>query len=386
MPGKKKTKPELRVVFDTSVLFTQVAYDLVKSEVRQLIEANSKHPDLSIRWYLPSIVIDERRYQMQCKARELLPYITKLEKLLGHNLNITDDILASRVDDAIEKQLGELEISKLNIDITKVDWENLMHRSVNRHPPFEHSDKEKGFRDALIAETFLQLVKQSPVTPNICRLAIVTGDGLLKEYITSSTPDTKNVRILSAINELESLINTLVSEVTEEFVAVFKKKADDFFFVQENKATLYYKKALRDKIKASYGDQLKEVPSEGLFRENGTFWIADPVFVKKERQRIFWITPVYVEFKLFKYERQETTTERFAIPPSPLQQFAEQNVVRKSGRGLPEPLKAVPERVDVVTGQSQFEIYWSTNITQGKKLTFPRIDKIQFVGTKWEKE
>jgi len=64
MPRKKKAKPELKVVFDTSVLFSQVAYDLVRSEVRQLIEDNSQHVDLSIRWYLPDIVVAELRYQM----------------------------------------------------------------------------------------------------------------------------------------------------------------------------------------------------------------------------------------------------------------------------------------------------------------------------------
>ena len=68
MPRKKKSKPELRVVFDTSVLYSQVASDLVRSEVRELIEHNSGHADLKKDWYLPNIVIDERRYQMQQKA------------------------------------------------------------------------------------------------------------------------------------------------------------------------------------------------------------------------------------------------------------------------------------------------------------------------------
>ena len=121
MAKKKKSKPKLLVVFDTSVLFDRVAYNLMQSEVRQLIEMNSRHPDLSIKWCFPGIVIDERRYQMQNKAFELLPSIEKLEKLLGHNLNITKDILVNRVDAAIDKQLDELNISTLNIDTVKVD-------------------------------------------------------------------------------------------------------------------------------------------------------------------------------------------------------------------------------------------------------------------------
>lgn len=387
MPSKKKPIPELRVVFDTSVLFTQVVYDFVRSEVRQLIEGNSKHPDLSICWYLPNIVVEERRHQMQRKASELLPSIAKLEKLLGHNLNITNNILANRVNEAIEKQLGELGISILDIDTTIVDWKDLIHRSVYRYPPFGPGEQEKGFRDALIAETFLQLVKRSPATPTICRLAIVASDGPLKEYVTSSTKDTKNVRVLSTISELESLINTLVSEVTEEFVAELKEKASKLFFEKENKASLYYKETISEKIKESYGEKLKEVPKEGLLRENGTWWIYDPVFVKKERQRIFWITPIFVDIKLFKYEyvERETAITSGLLPlPPALRQFEQTNVPR--ALGLPSLLGNLPKRIDVATGQSMFEVHWSTNITQAKKLTSPLIHKLQFVGTKWEEE
>jgi len=76
MAKSKRAKPELKVVFETSALWTKVAYELLSSEVRKLIELNSQHSDLSIKWYLPSVVVDERRYQMQCAALELLPSVT----------------------------------------------------------------------------------------------------------------------------------------------------------------------------------------------------------------------------------------------------------------------------------------------------------------------
>ena len=101
--GKKK-KPALKllVVFDTNILYTQVASDLVRVEVRKLIKENSSHSDISIKWFLPSVVIDERKYQMQKKAFELLPSLQKIEKLIGHQLNITEEILIQRIDEVLE--------------------------------------------------------------------------------------------------------------------------------------------------------------------------------------------------------------------------------------------------------------------------------------------
>jgi hypothetical protein len=39
-----------------------------------------------------------------------------------------------------------------------------------RKPPLKDGETEKGFRDRIIVETFLQLVDDSPKTPTICRI------------------------------------------------------------------------------------------------------------------------------------------------------------------------------------------------------------------------
>lgn len=387
MSRKKETKPELKVVFDTSVLFTQVASDLVRSEVRSLIEANSHHVDLNIQWCLPSMVVDERRYQMQRKAFDLLPSIIKLEKLLGHNLNITEAILTHRVDEAIASQLKELGIKELNIDINTVDWNALIKQAAFRRPPFDPGEKEKGFRDALIAETFLQLLQNSPATPAICRLAIVTDDELLAKHIKETAIEAKNVRVLSNISELESLINTLVSEVTEEFVAELSNKASKYFFEEDNNTCLYYKEKISEKINESHREKLKAVPTDGLIRENGTWWIGNPVFIKKERQRLSWITPIHIDAKLSRYELIDTASSNLGIQRPALD--VEKRHMYQGLSGLSAGLSGLPalppmRKVDVGSGKTIFEIHWSVNITSAKKLSAPQIDKIVFVATKWD--
>jgi len=355
---------------------------LVRGEVKEIIEANSQHPDLSICWYIPGTVIDERRYQMRKKAFELFPSIEKLEKLLGHKLNITKEILIHRVDEAIENQLHELGISPLHLDISEIDWEALINRAIYRHPPFDPGGKEKGFRDSLIAEAFLQLVQKSPVTPTTCRLAIITNDGLLADYVRESAGNSKNIRVLSNISELESLINTLVSQVTEDFVAEVSKKASKYFFEKEDKSTLYYKENVKPKVRELYKEELDRVPREGLTRENGTWWISDPVFVKKEVRRIFWVTPIKVDAELFEYETPQVVATSGASSSWP---FIDLDVGK--GSLLSTVLSSPPRtRKKVDTGQSEFGIHWSANYTQRKKFTSPRIDEIEFVSTKWDKE
>ena len=196
MTPRRKTKRELKVLFDTSILFTQVAYDLTRHDVRQLIEKHSSHPDLALSWYLPRVVVDERQYQMQQQALALLPNLEKLERLLGHKLNVTPDILATRVEAAINDQIENMSISVLDLDTNAVDWPTVITRAVRREPPFEAGDTETGFRDCLIAQTFFQLVRNSPTTPGRCRLAVVTSDKRLAEYVHEGTNEAKNVRVL----------------------------------------------------------------------------------------------------------------------------------------------------------------------------------------------
>jgi hypothetical protein len=391
MAKKKRAKPKLMVVFDTNVLYTKVAYELLRREVKELIESNSQHPDLNIKWYLPSVVVDERRYQMQGAAFKLLPSVTELERLLSHNLNITEDILKIRVNDAIEKQLSELGILTLDIDTSQVDWKSKINRAVYRLSPFEPGDKEKGFRDSLIADTFLQLVSQSPTTPSICRLAFVSNDGSLSEYVNSTTNEAKNVRILSAVSELESLINTLVSEATEEFIADIKERITNYFFETENKTGLFFEEKINDKIRESYSEKFNWVPDIRFERENGPWRIEKPIFVKKERQRTFWMTPISIDATLYKYDYPPIPTPSssdITLGASSARAFLSQQSIDDliSGKSSSFTLPSKPKmiRVNVDNGKIRFEIHWSVNITQRKNFTHPRIEEIKFVALQWD--
>ena len=70
MPKKTaKTIRELRVIFDTNPLYTQVPNELVNAETRSLIQANSAQADLSVAWHIPEVVILARQHQMVEQAQ-----------------------------------------------------------------------------------------------------------------------------------------------------------------------------------------------------------------------------------------------------------------------------------------------------------------------------
>lgn len=367
---------KLCVVFDTNVLYTQVASDLVRGNLKSLIHENSSHTDLDIEWHLPEVVIGERKYQMIKKATELLPAMQKMEKLLGHAFGLGEDTLALHVQNAIDASIKDCNFKITSVNTNDVNWEQLISRSVNREPPFEAGEKEKGFRDSIIAHSYLQLHKISPATPNICRLVLVSGDERLREYVSELTATSKNVRILTSLDELESLINTLVSSIPEELAADLAEKASKLFFEKENEKTFYYKQSIRDVIKEKYGDELDKSSIAGLAKGGKTWWISSPVFIKKEKSKIYWTSAVEPEFELFHMENDPMASSQIgglgeALSGQPRNALA--------GRGLMGSLLSSKKVVDH-EGRDIFEVLWSASLSQAGNLTKPKLEKITYLG------
>jgi hypothetical protein len=360
-------------MFDTNVLFTQVAADLVRHSIKSHITENSTHTDLDVVWHLPKIVVSERRYQMISKAKELLPSMQKMERLLGHGFGIGDDTLSLHVDRAIDECVRQLNIQVSDIDVSAIDWMDLINRSVNRLPPFEQSEKEKGFRDSIIAHSFMNLVRLSPATPNICRLALVTEDQRLRDYVAELTSGSKNVRILSSLDELESLINTLVSSIPEEFAAELTEKAAKIFFDKDDQNTFYYKQNIRDRIREKYSKELETSPIEGLQKKSRTWWISDPVFIKKVKSRIYWTSSIQPEFEVFHYENADPEGASDVI--GALSSWSD----KEFKKGLFTQLTNKKRVVDF-TARDVFDVHWSTNLSSAKNLTAPKLEDIEYVG------
>jgi len=381
-----KKKLHLKVIFDTNVIFNGSSSDLLTNEIIELIDKYSTPVDIKISWHTPKVVLDERRFQMRKKGDELLPSLGKIEKLLGHNLGITKDIIEARIDEAITKSVTKYKLEIEETPHDKIDWEEIIKCASFRLPPFEDSNKEKGFRDALILETVMQLIATSPKSVSICRIIFITNDKLLSDAFNSKTEGRTNVRLLNSIEELESLINTLDSQIKEELINVISEKAHVLFFLKGDENTLYYKEKIWGAILEKYPKEISELPPNTDKRENNQVWISKPGFIKKEKQKFFWKTAITVDVKamITKYAYNPV------FPSSGLSGLAGgiSSIFNPSSTSLyginrdrAEPVQSSQEVVS--TGKSKFEVIWSVILTQSKTLKTPKIESINFIETTW---
>ena len=394
----QRRKRVLKIVLDTNQLFTGSASDLLQLALRQVIEASRTHRDIEIEWHVPEVVRSEREYQMTDAAIELLPTITKLERLLGHNLGINTDILASRVRDAIERQVTELGLKILPPNMKDIDWQCIVRDAIFRKPPFEKGKTEKGFRDRLIAESFLQLVRSSPRTPSVCRVALVTNDGLLATTVEAETKTLGNVRIVKSLEDLQGLINTLVSSATEEFVAAVRQPAMELFFKEGSKDGLYYTEKVPEAIIGKFAASLAEKPANADLRENGTWYIGPTSFVEKHGQKITWKNTIRVEATAYKLEQRGQVFVATGILDLPISHFlspSPSNLVightpafpplwPGSGSSYQTLLGAPsPEKIQIAKGHSAFHVTWTVTITSNRKLINGKVVDVEFAETTW---
>lgn len=378
MASKKSTKKVLKIVLDTNALYTKMASDLVSLETKGLINDNKNHLDLIIEWFMPLTVIEERAFQMRKAASELLPNLTKIEKILGHNLGINETTLDARIDGIIQDNINSLGISHLKMDIGRIDWGVLIEAAHRRHPPFDRQN-EKGFRDSLIVESFLQLVEDSPKSPSKCRLILVTNDELMSKAVNLRLSGSSNARVLNSLEELQGLINTLVSQVDETVINKLQDKATPFFFkAGEGQQGLYFSQKIAEVAQDKFISEFSGLPDGADYREVAGILIAKPRFIKKVGQRVHWASRVIFKAKAFANDPVEPQFSSLqlgglSVGQSPPSLF---------GGGLPALLRAGKPRQTHI-GATNIDVEWSVTVDSKSKLSRATIDNLTYVGTDW---
>jgi hypothetical protein len=369
--------------------------------------AESKCPDLDILWYLPEVVRHERQYQMQTEALKLRGPIAKIEKLLGHNLALTDKTLLDHVKTKIDEKEKELGLQEIKLNHASIDWASLIQAALYRRPPFQAGEKEKGFRDALVAESFSQLLAESPKTTKSCRVVLITSDGLLAEAVKGRIAGCANANVLASVEGLRGLINTLVSNVSEDFIEQLEPKAAKFFFVSgESKDTLYFTEKVGERIRETFKGNLAKNPEGTTFRTNKTWYINPPTFSRKEGRRVYWTSRVEVELEAgISTKGNELELSQLPSPTSASYTLASLSGAGKSGASTYSPMSSSsgafyggetdvstnwwanairlsPPEKTVVTqkGRDIYEVLWSTEVTTRRVLKKGQVHDIKHIG------
>jgi len=359
---------QIKIFTDTNIIHTNQAHLLISNTLYKYILEHKNIESVELKWCLPSMVLEERRHQMLVASNAITPKLAELEKLLGHSLGINEEIMQDRVNSKILKIIKTLGIEICHLDTKAVDWEKIIEKSAKRKPPFEiSSEKEKGFRDAVIANTFFQEIDISPKTRRSCMLVFISGDKRLKEYIKESTLNTDNVRVLDTLDDLKSLLNAISSEVTEEFLANILPKAKETFYNFDKKDGLYSKGNVFKTISEDYQDELNSVTNNypNGSRQNGGVTLSDPTFIKKKKQTVVWSQVVGAEFEIITYDF---------------------NSYNKNKKSLISGMSGIPEPIVIATGVTNFAVQWQHQVSTKGNIIKPKINDISLIDHQFYEE
>jgi PIN domain len=294
-------QPAVHIFLDTNALFTEAADHLIAKDLSEFI-LQFLGNDLSLHWYIPSVVVGERRFQMLDRAKLLLPHIDKVERLLGHNLNITEDVLSTRVEESIKRHIENHQLNEIGFDQSAVNWQDMVRRAIERKPPFKRGDNEKGFRDAIVLETFCQRVSDLPKSLQSCRIVLLSNDERLIDAARERMEDRNNVTFASSLDDIRTMLNALTSQITQETVNTLLPKAFRLFFETENQRTIWYAAGVQDEIRNRYSDQLNQVPKGWNHVLIQSIHIGSPpTFIEKKGQRLTFSDKIIYRMQAIKY-------------------------------------------------------------------------------------
>jgi PIN domain-containing protein len=355
---------QIKIFTDTNIIHAAQAHLLISTAVHKYISEHKEIESVDLKWFIPSMVLEERKHQMLNAALALTPKINDLEKLLGHSLGINSEVMEDRINSKIAKTIQELALEICEIDTGSVDWDEIMMRSAHRKAPFEIStEKEKGFRDAIIATTFLQEIIRSPKTPRACLLVFVSGDKRVKEYIEEKTLGIENVRILDTLDELKSLLNAIASEITEEFLEQLQPIASKVFYDFDKEDGLYKKEGIYEQLTEQYKNELESVTADfpKSVRNDDSVTLGEQTFIKKTGQTVIWSSSISLEFKVIRYDYSKI----------------------KKGSSL---LGSIPEKIVLATGTSFFSVLWQHQVSTKGNAVRPKINGINFIENVFDDE
>lgn len=386
MTTRRRIKPvAVHVVMDTNALFTDRADKLLSPQISDFIIHASKNTGNDIFWYLPSMVRKERHYQMLQSGLKLVPSVKKIESLLGIDLQINVEKLDSRVSEAIDRQISLHGLRQIEPDYSKIDWASLIDNAAFRKPPFSESG-EKGFKDAIILETFLQFVDSLPKSG--CRIILLTSDTTLKESSMQRTSTASNATIIANLDDLKNLLHAIASHLPEDQIERLQNLAAPLFWTKDDNTCLWIKSSLGLKVNEAVSAAAPS-PGDGFRLLPGGITIGKPAFISKEGQKISFRQKIVQEVTAKKPVRKAPSN--FSSPPQIGGLLGLGDVdVNKPKLETSFNLAKLGSLIGTLTtdeitqsGRHILEATWETTLMRRGLLASPKLIAVNYQETEW---
>lgn len=379
--------PSVHIVLDTNCLFTEAEGKLLASELSSYITEQAPELGLKIAWYLPHVVRGERKRQMLEKALRLLEPLAKLEGILGHNLAITAQTINERIEARIEDQIQTHKLISLPLDYSQVDWDRLVNSAIERHPPFSPDKSEKGFKDALILESVVQLANTLPKSPQAARIVLLCNDSLLSAAANSAFGTAKNFFPASSLSDLRTMLTAIASHLSQEAVDELVSKARAMFWLSKEarEESLYVRFGVWSEMYPILQKNIAPEPGYNL-SDRKTFVNATS-FVGKTSQTVTFSTEIVVQSVAKKTVALGLGRGLSALLgesyPSRIGERRGLASLLESTEPSPSQRSELGTQTLSVESKVVFDVAWTATLTHAGNLTRPKLKSIVHRDTTW---
>ena len=125
------------------------------------------------------------------------------------------------MDAAIRRQIVEHSLVEIALEPATVDWRGIISRAVSKQVPFSPGG-DKDFKDAIVLETFNQLVDRLPKSG---RILMLTSDIRLGEATKERMKGQNHVQVVSDLAALQTILNALASHIDQDTVEKIVQQA-----------------------------------------------------------------------------------------------------------------------------------------------------------------
>jgi len=250
------------LVLDSNSILSPDSFKLLNPHVEsRLAECRTLE---AIQVFLPRTVLVEVSYKKAVVLEKALndwktsgSHVANFSKIIPSSQNITTEQLKINL---YRKYLNWCKLNKVSIEptpINTIDWKRLITNSLYRKAPFSDGKSEKGFRDALILESFVVIAKKFPDQ----EITLITGD----KRLTEAAKERVACEVVEDIDAFLSILNLRHWHVTSARLEIFTTKASRIFFEENNPTCLFEKTGILPLIRKQYEKALKAFPEVSVF-------------------------------------------------------------------------------------------------------------------------
>lgn len=254
MAKRTKHAPPLHLlIVDTNILWLEDKGPAVNPEFDKFWEEYKNL--LPLELLVPEVVRDELVVQHSSSGQKLMNLVgdnlTKLSAITTkkHQHRLSLEAMKKHIRAKFEQWVSKVDAKIVEVPFSEIDWKNLYFKAMWRMPPFspvaqdgKGRQVEKGFRDALIFETVVSVVRKEKERE--VNIVFISNDGVLRGCLEDELWLETQFHAFESLADFSSYVKLTRESYDKAFNEKLIKRAGERFFTPNDPQCLWIKEKI----------------------------------------------------------------------------------------------------------------------------------------------